>query len=60
MNTSKIEHFLSKHSKAKSIFKGVFPSDRLPKTILNYPALITPVYKKKLMKYAFKETFVFR
>jgi len=40
MNTLQIEHFLSKHSKTKSIFKGVFPSDRLPKTILKYPALI--------------------
>jgi len=40
MNTLQIEHFLSKHSKTKSIFKGVFPLDRLPKTILKYPALI--------------------
>jgi len=40
INTLQIEHFLSKHSKTKSIFKGVFPSDRLAKTILKYPALI--------------------
>jgi len=40
MNTLQIEHFLSKHSKTKSVFKGVFPSDRLRKTILKYPALI--------------------
>jgi len=40
MNTLQILHFLSKHSKTKSIFIGVFPSDRLPKTILKYAALI--------------------
>jgi len=40
MNTLQIENFLSKHSKTKSIFKGVFPSDRLPKTILKNRALI--------------------
>jgi len=40
MNTLQIEHFLFKHSKTKSVFKGVFPSDRLRKTILKYPALI--------------------
>jgi len=40
MNTLQIEHFLSKHLKTKSIFIGVFPSDRLPKTIFKYPALI--------------------
>jgi len=40
MNTLQIEYFLSKHSKTKSFFKGVFPSDMVPKTILKYPALI--------------------
>jgi len=40
MNTLQIEHFLSKHSKTKSIFKGVFPSDRVRKTFLKYPAVI--------------------
>jgi len=37
MNTLQIEHFLSKHSKTKSIFKRVFPSERLPKNISKYP-----------------------
>jgi len=31
-----------------------------PKAASDIYAIITPVYKRKLMKYAFQETFVFR
>lgn len=39
MNTLEIHNILSKHPATKKVFKGVFAADKLPKTILNYPAL---------------------
>lgn len=40
MNTLQIHNLLKTNIKTKSIFKGVFLSDQLPKGIPKYPSLI--------------------